>query len=283
MNSAPASHASASQRRLLVAAIAVATCQVAFGARLAADDYWVTMTAAWMAALFLAWQEGSATLVSAGPVSRVLGAIVSVSAVVALAAMPAYRSVDRVLPLVAGVGIALYASGPRGWLRHRRELLLLALPIMNPPPKALRAVLAPPLQPLTTWCAMRIDRAAGYAMTADGNVLRMPNDTLNVVSGCSGLYGITRLWVLAALVVALFQTNARQKVALLASATLIGFLVNAARIAVLAVAVMRDENSAFEYWHEGLGSSFFTLASTAAAGLAWWQMFRRVRFAKQAG
>jgi exosortase/archaeosortase family protein len=124
---------------------------------------------------------------------------------------------------------------------------------------------------------MWIDRAAGYAMTADGNILRMPNDALNVVSGCSGLYGITLLFVLAALVAALFPTTARQRVALFASSVLIGFLVNAARIAVLAVAVMRGEDTMFEYWHQGLGSMFFTIASTAAACLAWWPMFRRWR------
>jgi cyanoexosortase A len=279
MSPAPASSPSASQRGLFVAAIAAATCQIAFGARFAADDFWVTTTAAWIAALFLARERGSATIVSAGAVSRALGAIACVSAVVALAAMPGYRTVDRVLPLVAGAGIALAASGPRGWLRHRSELLLLALPVMNPPPKVLRGLLSPSLQPLTAWCTMWIDRAAGYAMTADGNILRMPNDALNVVSGCSGLYGITRLFVLAALVAALFPTTAWQRVALFASSVLIGFLVNAARIAVLAVAVMRREDTMFEYWHAGLGSTFFTIASTAAACLAWWPMFRRWRSA----
>jgi exosortase len=148
---------------------------------------------------------------------------------------------------------------------------------MNPLPKRVRDTLAPSIQPLTTWCAMSIDRAAGYPITADGHVLRMPNESLNVVSGCSGLQAIARLWVLAALVVALFETSARQKIALFASAILIGFLVNAARIAVLAVAVLRGENTMFDYWHVGLGATLFTLASTTVACLAWWQIFRRGR------
>jgi cyanoexosortase A len=266
---------SARQRWSLGAAIAVAACQIALGWRLGADDYWVTMTAAWIAALYLARQGPQTTIATAGVGAGVLGAVMAVAAIVALGAAPGYRALDRVLPLAAGAGIALAASGPSGWLAYRRELLLLALPLIHPVPRGVRSLVDPVLLPWTTWCAAALDRATGHPIAADGNVLVMPHEMLRVVSACSGLFSISRLWVLAALIVALFTTTARQKVALVMSAVFIGFVINAVRIAVLGVAVTRAETGTFDYWHEGPGATFFTLASTGAAGLTWWLLLRR--------
>jgi exosortase len=124
---------------------------------------------------------------------------------------------------------------------------------------------------------MALNRAIGHPVAAEGTVLRMPNDSLDVVDGCSGLWSIARLIVLASLVVALFPTSARQRVGLFASAVLIGFGVNAVRIAVLASTVLQANDPGFFYWHQGGGATIFALASSAAAGLSWWLTLRHRR------
>jgi exosortase/archaeosortase family protein len=88
---------------------------------------------------------------------------------------------------------------------------------------------------------------------------------------------MSRLCVLAALLIALFPTSTRQKVAIVACALGVGFIANAARIAILAVAVMQGQEARFGFWHVGLGTTLFSVASTAAAGLAWWLLLRQRR------
>jgi exosortase len=170
-------------------------------------------------------------------------------------------------------------AGPgfRGAWRHRRELFLLALPLVDPLPKALRAPLEPTLVSWTTASALAINRMLEHPMTREGNVVRTASGTMDVLGECSGMLAISRLLVLAALVVALFPTNAWQKVALFASTFVLGFVSNALRIALLAFDVMLGDDAKFHYWHEGLGSTIFAIASTAVAGLVWWIMLRRPR------
>jgi len=265
-------------RVLFGAAVVVAVCQVGLSARLDyVDDYQLTQAIAWFGALFLAWQSGSSGVGSAGLALRILGIVAAIGSVVAMGATRGYHSFYRIVALVAGAGLALAASGPRAWAQHRASVLMLALPLLNSPSKLLHRVFDPALLPVTTWCAMALNRAAGHPIVADGTVLRMPNDTLHIVDGCSGLWAITRLFVLAALVVALFPTTAWQRIALFASTVIIGFCVNAVRIAILAATVLHQNDVGFVYWHQGLGATYFALGSSAIAGVAWWLTLRRGR------
>jgi len=265
------------RRRALLfgACVGVGLIQTVLGQRLAGrlyDDYWVTSGLAWTAALVLAWERRYDAETAPGTRWRAFGAGAVLAAIVPLAAVPVYHGFDRFLPLLGGVGMCLLASGPRGLREHRGELLLLALPIMSPLPEAIRLPLAP--TGLTARFASLIGRGLGHSMTADGSVVRMPTGTLDVLADCGGLLSIGRLWVLAAFVIALFPTSVRQRVALVVSAVVIGFVSNAVRIEMLAVTVAAGDTSAFWYWHTGAGASIFALATTAAAGPVWWLMLR---------
>jgi cyanoexosortase A len=207
-----------------------------------------------------------------------LGAGVVVAAVVPLAAWPIYRGFDRFLPLLAGIGICLLGLGPPGLWRRRNELSLLALPVMNPLPQALRLAMAP--TSLTASCASFIGRAMGHSMAADATVVRMPTGTLDVLEGCDGLLSIGRLLVLTAITFALFPTSARQKTALVASTVVTGFVSNALRIEMLAVTVAKGDAGSFAYWHTGHGASIFALATTVVAGALWWLILRPMRSAR---
>jgi len=263
---------------LFAACVIVAVLQTVLGQRLAGrylDDYWVTVGIAWTVALVLAWEGKGSAAPTAGALSQGLGATLALAAVVPLAVAPTYHTFYRLLPLLAGVGMGVLASGPRVLRRHSRELLLLALPVINPLPQHLRLTLAPTAW--TAWCASALGRAVGHAMTADGSVIRMPTGTLDVLEDCGGLLSVGRLWVLAAVVIALFPTGTRQKAALVVSAVVLGFVANAVRIEMLAATVAEGSIRTFDYWHEGPGASVFALATTAVAGSAWWLILRAPR------
>jgi exosortase len=238
-----------------------------------AEDYQVTVAIGWLGALFLARQ--STLSLDPGLGLRVVGAATAVGSVVAMVIGPGYHSFYRLTPLGAGVGLALAAGGPRALAQHKSSLLMLALPLVNSPPKLLHRIFDPGLIPVTTWSAMVLNRVVGHPITmAEGHWLRMPNDELDIVDGCSGLWAITRLFVLAALVVALFPTTLSQRVALFASALVVGFCVNAVRVSVLAATVLHGNDVAFAYWHQGLGATLFAIGSSSVAGLAWWITLR---------
>jgi cyanoexosortase A len=273
-------------RWLMAAAIFVATCHLVLSGRLDADDYWVTLTAAWLAALYLAWQRRAETLsilasARVAPVWAIAGGAPVVATIVALAAVPEYRAWDRILPLVAAGGLLIAGFGLRGLpagLRHyRREITVLALPMVNPPLNALRELVVSPLMTWTAWTATAIHHVIGTPASVDGTRITALNATVDVYPPCSGALGITRLWVLAALVIALFPTTLRQKVSLFFSAILVGFFLNAVRVAFLVSVAMRGDDDKFTWWHIGPGSNVFSIASTAAAGLLFWLTLREWR------
>jgi exosortase len=259
----------------------MALAQIGLSLRLAyADDFQITLAIAWFGALFLAREgrSGSSSETAAGLPSLVpatLGALVVVASLAAMIVAPTYCFYFRLVPLCTGAGLAAASAGRHAWTRYRAPLLMLALPLLNSPPRALHAAVDPVLIPLTTWCAGTLDHAAGHAIVPDGHILRMPNDTLDIVDGCSGAWAITRLLVLVALVVALFPTTWRQRAALAASAVVVGFCVNTVRIAVLATTVLYGNDDGFFYWHQGRGATYFAVAATIAAGLWWWLLLRR--------
>jgi exosortase/archaeosortase family protein len=266
--------APAAARIVFIVATALAAIQIVRAWLLGLPDHAVTVSIAWTVALSLAWRaavERHTQAAFADRVARALGALGVLGALAAALFAHAYQMTDRVWPSIAGAALALAAWGPRGLARHRRELLVLALPLVNPMPCALRTALAP--THWTAWSAMILHRVAGHEATVAGNVLSMPGATLEVMPYCGGIMSMSELWVLGAVVMALFPMTVWQRLSLLASATLLGFLVNAVRIAVLAGAIPRGD-AAYEYWHQGAGSELFSLGATALAGALWWWMLR---------
>jgi exosortase/archaeosortase family protein len=61
-----------------------------------------------------------------------------------------------------------------------------------------------------------------------------------------------------------------QKIVVPIIAVLIGFIVNAARVALMAVLVSLSQPEAFKYWHEGNGSVIFSMIAVFIFGLFCW-------------
>lgn len=259
-----------------VAALALGALQTVRAWRVGSPDYAVTVTVAWTVVLTLVWRPAPPPTASdAGRFDRLarsIGVALALGTVAAAVLTSNYRTADRALPAIGGAALALAAYGRRGVDRHRREILLLALPLINPMPRVLRETLAPTTW--TAWSAVELQRAIGHEMTASGNVVHMPvGGTLEVAPYCAGVMSMSELWVLAIILIALFPSTAWQRLALFVSATILGFVGNAVRIAVLVSAIARGE-AAYDYWHLGTGSIFFSLGATALAGALWWWMLR---------
>jgi exosortase/archaeosortase family protein len=283
-------------------AVGVAVLHVALAWRLAAidggrslvGDYALTVSIGWVAALCLVWERRASTPATGNPVSRAIGSLLILVSVVGPIVRPEYGPVDRVLPLLAGGGLLLLAGGLPVVAWHRAGVVLLSLPLINPLPKAVQDLIAP--THFTAESAMVIVRAMGKPATLEGDTIVLPGGTLDVLPGCSGLLGISRLWVLAVLAIALFSPSPpltptghtppsspknswvsslwSAGLVVVLSATLVGFLMNAMRIALLAGTAARGDDAAFEYWHQGRGAEFFSLGSVVAAGIVWWWVLR---------
>lgn len=275
------------ERPLFALAIVTAALQVGLSARLRyADDYQLTQALAWMAALWVTWDGRSELRASerrVAPLALVVGCTMAIATVVAMALLPRYRAVHRTFALVAGCGVAFAASGKDLWRQHRGALVVLGLPLINQPPKLLHRLFDPVFVPLTTWAAWGLNRAVGHPMIVDGDFLRMPNDSMEIVDGCSGLWAITRLCVLATLLICALPMTRRQQVALFLSAFAVGLVINAIRVAVLASAVLRGDDDKFRYWHQGDGATWFAIGASAAAGIVWWGLLHDRRRAAVSG
>ena len=259
-------------RRVFALSLFVGAAQCALAWRSDNLEFALTATIAWVAALTVAFDRGLSIGSKQPRAVQAFGSLLAVAASWALSVTP-YRAVDRLMPLLAGIGVALAASGATGVLARWRELAFLALTVVNPMPRPVRMLIGPTR--LTAFCAMAIDRLLGHTVSLDGDVLQSPTATLDVMPECSGVNGIMRLCALAALVIALFPMGTKRKIGVFAAAVAVGFATNVPRIALLAIVLTRGEDDRFFYWHEGRGATVFSVLSTAVAVLVWWLLLRR--------
>ena len=75
---------------------------------------------------------------------------------------------------------------------------------------------------------------------------------------------------LGILFIIIFPLNRLQRLILPAFAAFIGFIVNAARVALMVVILKEDNQQAFTYWHHGDGSLIFSTIAVSVFGLFCW-------------
>jgi len=261
---------------VLALAVAAAALQLGFALQWNLADHAGALLIGWSAALCLLYVRFRGAEFTSGTIERFAGAALVLSACgSAILGRQAYRPVDRLLPLVAGLGIALMASGWRRLTSYGREGALLALPVLDPlPAVVVRLVL--PLRP-TAAVAEALLHAVRFPVEREGTLLRVADTTVEVQDACSGLGSIAQLLALAVLTMCLFRTTTLQKALLVASAIVVGFAVNATRVAFLVIVATRGA-AAWDFWERpGPGSNLFPLVATAAAASCWWVILRARR------
>ena len=244
---------------LIVLGVAVIAIHLTLMFKTGSSDRQITSTLFWLTAAYLIWERQDRLEFQTGLVASVFGAL--------LLAMLLLKSTgyceDSFLigyPFLAGIALALIASGFRGLRIYWRELVLL---FFSGIPEVLLSKLTDPA-PITAQFASSMLWYSGYAVTQRGIYLDLPGGSIEVYSGCSGVVAMTQLLGMSVLFLMLLPLPWKwfQKLILPVAAISIGFLVNAMRVSLMAILVAQKQMKAFEYWHDGSGSLVFSVIGT---------------------
>jgi cyanoexosortase A len=116
----------------------------------------------------------------------------------------------------------------------------------------------------------------GFDVRREGLSLLLPTGRVDVYGACSGIQSMLQMLYISVLFVLLFALRSRvQQFLTVGLAVLIGFLVNAARVGLMAVLVAFSQKDAFDYWHTGNGSLIFAAIAVALFGSFCWFAFLR--------
>lgn len=214
---------------------------------------------------FIAWQHRG-LLMAEPPQSNKWGlAIVALGAAQSvLATLAAELFTQRLAIVVTLTGIVLYIGGKR-WLKILAFPLVL-LVFMIPIPAILYAQLTLKLQEMASALAEYMLGVIGIPVLREGNLLKLPSQTLNVAEACSGIRSLLSLTFLS-LVYGYFRDNRNWVRWLLFFSTIpIAILANGMR--VMLTGVLSEMNTAWAsgIFHEVEGYIVFVIALAALLG-----------------
>ncbi|MGJ5673760.1 MAG: cyanoexosortase A [Nostochopsis sp.] len=218
----------------------------------------------WAAVSFLIWEKQDNLSLESGILPSLLGLSLIWMALLKSASMTSFGGFLYALPFISGLGLALIASGFRGLKQYTGELITLFF--INVP-KLLPEWVIYKLTLLTAKLSAFILWYTGFEVTLSGINVYLPNGSVEVLSGCSGLESISQMLGLAILFLLMFPQNWQQKILVPLVAATVGFIVNSGRVALMTVIVAKDNMDAFDYWHSGNGSLLFSIISVLIFGL----------------
>jgi exosortase len=202
-----------------------------------------------------------------------LTAIAASLVLYALGTFGAELFVTRVSMIGVVAGTVLYAAGWRvaRWAAFPIAFLLL----MIPPPSIVFNQVALPLQLLASQVGEHVLRAGGVPVFREGNVLVLPNITLQVSEACSGIRSLLSLGTVAIIFAYVTERRRGRRVALALSSVPIAIAVNALRVAATGFAAAYYGPQAAEgVLHTISGWLMFV----AALGLLWLLQRAMARF-----
>jgi len=173
-------------------------------------------------------------------------------------------------PLLAGVGLALLASGFNHLRQYSQEFTALAF-------LGLPRIILPMLVDPTPWTAKFATLTlwySGFQVARDGLNIQLGTGTVEVYPGCSGIESITHVVSLTGLFLVLVPLSWVQRFTALIAGATIAFIVNGFRVALMAYLVAQSEMEAFTYWHEGTGSLIFSMLAVAITGAVCFLLMR---------
>jgi cyanoexosortase A len=169
-------------------------------------------------------------------------------------------------PIIVAIGLALLASGFRGLRQYSGELL--ALFFLGVP--KLLPLWMTDITPLTAKLSAFMLWYTGWNVVRSDVYIYLPTGSIEVASGCSGIEQIFQMLGLGLLFLLMFPRNWQQKILVLTVAGTLAFVVNGARVSLLAAIVGQGQKEAFDYWHHGDGSLIFSMISVLLFGLFCW-------------
>jgi exosortase len=175
--------------------------------------------------------------------------------------------VSRVSMLVVMAGMVLYVWG---W-KHLRMLLfpLAFLLLMIPIPSIIFNSIAFPLQLVASRFGEVVLNACHIPVLREGNVIILPNVTLEVAEACSGIRSLVSLLTLGIVYGYFIDRRASFRVWLAALTIPVAILTNGIRVAVTGIAARYYGAQAAEgFLHESAGIIIFGVAFVALFALA---------------
>jgi len=229
-------------------------------------DLFGTMLLFWGVVCFLIWERHESLTLESGVFGSCFGASLIALILLKSSSISGYDFFIRVTPLLSGISLALLASGTKGLKQYWQELLILAYTAI--PPGLIGVFVNVAL--LTAKFSAFILHYLGFEVVRKGVFLVLEKGSVEVYHGCSGVNAILQVLGLALVFLLMFPTTMGQKIVVPIIAVLIGFIVNAARVALMAVLVSLSQPEAFKYWHEGNGSVIFSMIAVFIFGLFCW-------------
>jgi cyanoexosortase A len=106
-----------------------------------------------------------------------------------------------------------------------------------------------------------------------GLLLVSPAGTVQVFAGCSGMESMTYLLGISVICMTLYPISRLKQIIAAITAVSIGFTINAVRVAIMATLAAPYDQTAFLFWHEGLGSLIFGVIEIVLFGLLYWLLY----------
>ena len=167
---------------------------------------------------------------------------------------------SRLLPLLAGLALALLAAPVRRLACHGPVLLILALPLLMPGLSEL--IPTDKLSLLTARITQVLLALCNQPAVVLGNVVRLPEGAVQIGGLCSGISMVTQLLMVAVIFALAFPMRHRwQNAVMLLVAPLLAVIANGFRIALLAVitaSAIPSKDWWFDFFHESEGSLVFS-------------------------
>lgn len=229
-------------------------------------DLFGTMLLFWGVVCFLIWERHESLTLESGVFGSCFGASLIALILLKSSSISGYDFFIRATPFLSGISLALLASGTKGLKQYWQELLILAYTAI--PPGLIGVFVNVAL--LTAKFSAFILHYLGFEVVRQGVFLVLEKGSVEVYHGCSGVNAILQVLGLALVFLLMFPTTMGQKIVVPIIAVLIGFIVNAARVALMAVLVSLSQPEAFKYWHEGNGSVIFSMIAVFIFGLFCW-------------
>lgn len=229
-------------------------------------DLFGTMFLFWGVVCFLISERSQTLTLESGVFGTCFGASLIFLILLKSSSISGYDFFIRVMPFLSGISLALLASGTKGLKQYWQELLILAYTAIPPGFIGIFVDVAK----LTAKFSAFLLHYLGFEVVRKEAFLILEKGSVEVNHGCSGVNAILQLLGLALVFLLMFPTTVGQKIVVPIVAVLIGFVVNAARVGILAVLVSLSQQEAFKYWHEGNGSVIFSMIAVFIFGIFCW-------------
>jgi len=179
----------------------------------------------------------------------------------------------RIAPFLSGLGLGLIAVGFHDLKKYWRELVIL---FFHGIPSVITSPLVDIITSFTAKFAQVILWYLGFDVIREGNYVALPTGRVLVYGGCSGMEAMNYLLGLSVVCLLMFPTK-QNKALVIGVAIASGFIINAFRVAAMAVLVASKRLDLFKYWHEGEGSLVVGMIAVILFGIFYQYMLKKDR------